>query len=85
MPNSHRSRQRQLRGRKFYAMVRSKNAVARKVLTDYLDEHKIFHGKSLTNFVFSCTKRRLKQSKQKMEERRLPLRIWDYQQKEWCR
>jgi len=69
----------------FMAMVRSKNTVARKVLTDYLDEHKIFHGKSLTNFVFFPAQKDGKTILSKMEERGYLMRIWDYQQKEWCR
>jgi histidinol-phosphate aminotransferase len=69
----------------FMAMVRSKNAAARKVLTDYLDQHKIFYGKSLTNFVFFPAQKDGKTILSKMEERGYLMRIWDYQQKEWCR
>ena len=69
----------------FMAMVRSKNAAARKVLTDYLDDHKTFHGKSLTNFVFFPAQKDGKTILSKMEERGYLMRIWDYQQKEWCR
>jgi len=69
----------------FMAMVRTKNAVARKVLTDYLDQHKIFHGKSLTNFVFFPAQKDGKTILKTMEERGYLMRIWDYQQKEWCR
>ncbi len=69
----------------FMAMVRAKNAAARKVLTDYLDEHKIFYGKSLTNFVFFPAMKEGKTILTKMEERGYLMRIWDYQQKEWCR
>jgi histidinol-phosphate aminotransferase len=69
----------------FMAMVRSKNTAARKVLTDYLDEHKIFYGKSLTNFVFFPAQKDGKTILSKMDERGYLMRIWDYQQKEWCR
>ena len=69
----------------FMAMVRGKNAAARKVLTDYLDEHKIFHGASLTNFVFFPAQKDGKTILSKMEERGYLMRIWDYQGKEWCR
>jgi len=69
----------------FMAMVRSKNSAARKVLTDYLDQHKIFYGKSLTNFVFFPAQKDGKTILSKMEERGYLIRIWDYQQKEWCR
>ncbi len=69
----------------FMSMVRSKNAVARKVLTDYLDQRKIFYGKSVTNFVFFPAPIDGKTILSKMEERGYLMRIWDYQQKEWCR
>ncbi|MBS1487162.1 MAG: histidinol-phosphate aminotransferase family protein [Bacteroidetes bacterium] len=69
----------------FMAMVRSKNATARKVLTDFLNEHKIFHGQSLTNFVFFPAAKDGKTILSKMEERGYMMRIWDYQNKEWCR
>lgn len=69
----------------FMAMVRSKNEVARKVLTDYLDQHKVMYGKSYTNFVFFPAQKDGKTILSKMEERGYLMRIWDYQQKEWCR
>ncbi|MBI1767102.1 MAG: histidinol-phosphate aminotransferase family protein [Bacteroidetes bacterium] len=69
----------------FMAMVRSKNAVARKVMTDYLDQHKFMYGKSLTNFVFFPAPKDGKTILKKMEEAGYLMRIWDYQQKEWCR
>jgi len=69
----------------YMAIVRSKNTAARKVLTDYLDQHKIFYGKSLTNFVFFPAQKDGKTILSKMEERGYLIRIWDYQQKEWCR
>jgi histidinol-phosphate aminotransferase len=69
----------------FMAMVRSKNAAARKVMTDYLEQHKYMHGKSLTNFVFFPAPKDGKTILKKMEEAGYLMRIWDYQQKEWCR
>ncbi len=69
----------------FMAMVRAKNADARKVLTDYLAQNKITCGKSLTNFVFFPAPKDGKTILTKMEERGYLMRIWDYQQKEWCR
>ena len=69
----------------FMAMVRSKNTVARKVLTDYLDQRKMFYGKSLTNFVFFPAPKDGKTILSKMEEQGYLMRIWDYQQREWCR
>jgi len=69
----------------FMSMVRSKNAAARKVLTDYLEQRKIFHGKSLTNFVFLQAPKDGKSILKKMDEAGYLIRIWEYQQKEWCR
>ncbi len=69
----------------FMSMVRTKNAAARKVLTDYLDQHKIVYGKSLTNFVFFPAHKDGKTILSKMSERGYIMRIWDYQNKEWCR
>lgn len=69
----------------FMKMVRSRNAEARAVLTNYLDQHKIMHGKSLTNFVFYPAPREGKLILSKMEEKGYLMRIWDYQGREWCR
>jgi histidinol-phosphate aminotransferase len=69
----------------FMSMVRSKNAAARKVMTDYLDLHKYNYGKSLTNFVFFTAPKDGRTILKKMEEAGYLIRIWDYQQKEWCR
>lgn len=69
----------------FMAMVRNKNAAARKVITDYLDQRKFMYGKSLTNFVFFQAPKDGKTILKKMEEAGYLIRIWDYQQKEWCR
>lgn len=69
----------------FMAMVRNKNATARKVLTDYLDQRKYNYGKSLTNFVFFAAPKDGKTILKKMDEAGYLIRIWDYQQKEWCR
>jgi histidinol-phosphate aminotransferase len=69
----------------FMKMVREKNAEARAVLTNYLDGKKIFYGKSLTNFVFFAAPAKGSTILKKMEESGYLIRIWDYQQKEWCR
>jgi histidinol-phosphate aminotransferase len=69
----------------FMAMVRNKNAAARKVITDYLEQRKYVYGKSLTNFVFFQAPKDGKTILKKMEEAGYLIRIWDYQQKEWCR
>jgi len=54
-------------------------------MTDYLDQHKYQYGKSLTNFVFFPAPKDGKTILKKMEEAGYLIRIWDYQQKEWCR
>ncbi|HCW07893.1 MAG TPA: hypothetical protein DGG95_11085 [Cytophagales bacterium] len=69
----------------FMKMVRTKNAVARKVLTDYLDQKKIVYGKSLTNVVLFPAPADGKKILSNLEERGYLIRIWEYQQKEWCR
>jgi len=69
----------------FMKMTREKNAVARKVLTDYLDSKKIFHGKSVTNVVLFPAPKDGKMILTKLEEKGFLIRVWDYQQKEWCR
>jgi histidinol-phosphate aminotransferase len=69
----------------FMKLVRDKNAEARSVLTNYLDSKKIFYGKSYTNFVFFLAPTDGKTILNKMEAAGYLMRIWDYQQKEWCR
>lgn len=69
----------------FMKMTREKNAVARKVLTDYLDKKNIFYGKSQTNVVLFPAPMDGKTILAKLEEKGFLIRVWDYQQKEWCR
>lgn len=69
----------------FMKMVRGKNAVARKVLTDFLDQKKIVYGKSMTNVVLFPAPSEGKKILSTLEERGYLIRIWEYQQKEWCR
>ena len=69
----------------FMKLTRDKNTVARKVLTDYLDQKKINYGKSLTNVVLFPAPKDGKIILSKLEEKGYLIRIWDYQQKEWCR
>lgn len=69
----------------FMKLTRDKNTVARKVLTDYLDQKKINYGKSLTNVVLFPAPKDGKIMLSKLEEKGYLIRIWDYQQKEWCR
>lgn len=69
----------------FMKMTREKNAVARKVLTDYLDQKKIFYGKPRTNVLLFSAPKEGKTILTQLEEKGFLIRIWEYQQKEWCR
>jgi len=69
----------------FMSMVRTKNADARKVLTDYLEKKSYLHGKSHINVVFFPAPGDGKTILAKCEEKGYLIRIWDYQNKEWCR
>ncbi len=69
----------------FMKMTREKNAVARKVLTDYLDSKKIFYGNPRTNVLLFSAPKDGKTILTQLEERGFLIRIWEYQQKEWCR
>jgi histidinol-phosphate aminotransferase len=69
----------------FMKMTREKNTVARKVLTDYLDKKNIFYGKSQTNVVLFPAPMDGKTILSKLDEKGFLIRVWDYQQKEWCR
>ncbi len=69
----------------FMKMTREKNAVARKVLTDYLDSKKIYCGKPVTNVLLFQAPKDGKTILTKLEEKGFLIRIWEYQQKEWCR
>jgi histidinol-phosphate aminotransferase len=69
----------------FMKMVREKNAVARKVLTDYLDQKKIFYGKSVNNVVLFPAPTDGKKILSTLDEKGYLIRIWEYQGKEWCR
>lgn len=69
----------------FMQMTRRKNAEARKVLTDYLDQRGIFYGRSHTNFVFFPAPADGKKILAAMQDKGYLIRIWDYRDKEWCR
>ncbi len=69
----------------FMKMTREKNAAARKVLTDYLESKKIFHGKSVANVLLFPAPKDGKTILSKLDEKGFLIRIWEYQQKEWCR
>ncbi|MBX7126658.1 MAG: histidinol-phosphate aminotransferase family protein [Cyclobacteriaceae bacterium] len=69
----------------FMKMVRDKNAEARAVLTSYLDQKKMWYGKSHTNFVFFPAPKDGKAILAGMEQKGYLMRIWDFKGKEWCR
>jgi histidinol-phosphate aminotransferase len=69
----------------FMELSRKKNAEARQHLTSYLKQKGLFHGESLTNFVFFDPKSDAKQILDKMLERNIVIRVWDYQGKQWLR
>ncbi len=69
----------------FMVMTRQKNKQARAVLTNYLDQRGIGYGKSHTNFVFFPAPKPGRYILSEMEKRGYLMRIWDYQQREWCR
>jgi histidinol-phosphate aminotransferase len=69
----------------FMKMTREKNAVARKVLFDYLDQRKIFYGKSQNNVVLFPAPKDGKTILSQLDQKGFLIRVWDYQQKEWCR
>ncbi len=69
----------------FMKLVRTRNSEARAVLTHYLEQRKIPYGKTVTNFVFYPASLDGKTILSKMEEKGYLMRIWDYQQREWCR
>jgi histidinol-phosphate aminotransferase len=69
----------------FMKMTREKNAEARAILTSYLDQKKIQYGKSVTSFVFFPAPKSGRMILSTMEANGYLMRIWDYQQREWCR
>jgi histidinol-phosphate aminotransferase len=71
--------------RSFMEMVRTKNAQARKYLTDYLDQRKLFYGKSHANFVMFDPQADGYQIMSRLAEKGIGIRVWDYKNKPWCR
>ncbi|MEX2231309.1 MAG: histidinol-phosphate transaminase [Cyclobacteriaceae bacterium] len=69
----------------FMELSRRKNALARKHLTDYLDRKNFFYGKSHTNFVMFDPKSDGTQIMNKLAEKGIAIRVWDYKSKPWCR
>lgn len=69
----------------FMAYTRKMNGAARKYFTDYLDQKKWFYGKSLTNVVLFPAPKDGKTILEQTAQRGYQIRVWDYQDKEWCR
>lgn len=74
-----------LNDEEFVKSSREKNNAARKVLTDFLDKKKIMYGDSKTNVVFFPAPKDGKTMLSKLDEKGFLIKVWDYQQKEWCR
>lgn len=69
----------------FMTYTRKMNAEARTYFTDYLDRKKWFHGKSYTNVVLFPAPKDGKYILAETSKRGYQIRVWDYQDKEWCR
>lgn len=69
----------------FMSYTRKLNAEARAYFTDYLDRKKWFYGKSYTNVVLFPAPKSGKMILEETMKRGYQIRVWDYQNKEWCR
>jgi histidinol-phosphate aminotransferase len=69
----------------FASLTRNKNNEALNYFQNYLDRKKWFHGKSRTNCVLFPAPKDGKMILAETEKRGFQIRIWDYQQREWCR
>lgn len=69
----------------FMNLTRTKNNEARKHLEDFLDKKGYFYGKSHTNFMFFECKTDGQALLSQMGEKGIGMRIWDYDDQEWCR
>jgi histidinol-phosphate aminotransferase len=69
----------------FVAFTKRKNAEARQHLFTYLDSKKWFYGKSHANVVLFPAPKDGKTILEQTEKRGFQIRVWDYQDKEWCR
>ncbi|MEO5603147.1 MAG: histidinol-phosphate transaminase [Cyclobacteriaceae bacterium] len=69
----------------FMDLSRTKNNIARKHLTDYLERNKIFYGKSFTNFVMFDAPSAPGEIMRKLAEKGIGIRVWDFRNKPWCR
>jgi histidinol-phosphate aminotransferase len=69
----------------FMSFTRKKNAEARDYFCKYLDSKKWFYGNSHANVVLFPAPKDGKTILEETEKRGFQIRIWDYQDKEWCR
>jgi histidinol-phosphate aminotransferase len=69
----------------FMAYTRKMNGAARNYFTNYLDQKKWFHGKSITNVVLFPAPKDGKTILEQTEQKGFQIRVWDYMDKEWCR
>ena len=69
----------------FVEMTRKKNTEARDFFCKYLDSKKWFYGKSHANVVLFPAPKDGKTILEQTEKRGFQIRVWDYQDKEWCR
>lgn len=71
--------------REFMAYTRKMNSEARDYFTNYLDQKKWTRGKSHTNVVLFPAPKSGKMILDETMKRGFQIRIWEYQEKEWCR
>ena len=69
----------------FMHLSRTKNAAARAHLEGYLKQKGYHYGKSHTNFMFFPAPINGKAILSGMQQKKILMRIWDYQDREWCR
>ncbi len=69
----------------FMALTRKKNKEALDYFCKYLDSKKWFYGKSQANVVLFPAPKDGRTILEETEKRGFQIRIWDYQNKEWCR
>lgn len=74
-----------LHDEEFAAYTRQKNREALNYFSSYLDSKKWFHGKSYTNCVLFPAPKDGKTILAETEARGFQIRIWDYENREWCR
>jgi histidinol-phosphate aminotransferase len=69
----------------FMSFTRKKNAEARAHLFKYLDSKKLPYGKSQANVVLFPAPKDGKYILEQTEKKGFQIRVWDYDDKEWCR